>query len=426
MPFRLEEATGVRPQHVAQVLRLLWGRDLPRVELARRLGLARSSMSDIVQGLLGAGLVSEGAPAETAATGRKSTLLTLQPRAAYLLAADVGARHLRVALLDLRCRPVAEREEPFDIRRGPQATYGALAGLVEHVLEQAGVSLARVALMGVGLPGPVDPASGQVADTPFMRGWGGEDVPGTLGRLFSVPVLIENDANLGALAEWYFGPHRGEDDLVYLKVGAGVGAGLLLGGRLHRGVHGGAGEIWPLLSGGRAAAASGGDRAIPAGRAADVGLLPDVLGEVLPGVSSTRLGPDSGLEDVIALLSEDDRAAQAVVQALGDRLGRLTASLLHLLNPSVVVIGGQVASVGAPLLDAVRRAVDARVPPLGRRGLELRLSTHGAEAGVLGLGALLLERLFSPAGLERLYKVTRLPPQPEVGTGILRSDPGWL
>lgn len=405
MPFRLEQATGVRDHHVVQVLRLLWQRDLPRVELARQLGLARSSMSDIVQGLLQAGLVSEGAPFETASTGRKSTRLTLQPRAAYLLAADVGARHLRVALLDLRCQPVAEQEVPLDIRQGPRVTYRTLAGLVEGVLEQADVRPAQVALMGVGLPAPVDPVSGQVAGTPLMRGWGGEDVPGTLRALFGVPVLIENDANLGALAEWYFGAHHANDDLVYLKVGAGVGAGLILGGRPHRGVHGGAGEVWPLLFE---------DLRVPApAGSGPTGLLPAVLGEVLARVPSTRLTPGSGMEDVVGLLHED-AAAREVVQVLGDLLGRLTASLLHLLNPSVVVIGGQVASAGAPLLEALCRSVAGRVTPLGGRDVQFRLSTHGPEAGVLGIGALLLERLLSPGGLERLYAVTRLHPTPSV------------
>ncbi|MEW6422758.1 MAG: ROK family protein, partial [Deinococcota bacterium] len=218
---------------------------------ARELGLSRSAISSIVTELMEARLVREvgqrvvgygagrggGRP-----VGRRATLLSLNARAAYLLAVDLGASHARVDLLDLRCATLATRTAQHDILRGPAATYALLKDLAWAVLEEAGVPREQVAAVGAGVPGPVDHATGCVVQPPNMPGWDGENVMAGLERALGLPTRVDNDANLGVLAESRFGAHRGAADLIYVKVATGIGAGVLLGGRLHRGVRGGAGE----------------------------------------------------------------------------------------------------------------------------------------------------------------------------------------
>ncbi|WP_084474118.1 ROK family transcriptional regulator [Deinococcus pimensis] len=397
------DLAAIRAQHTLMLLRELWREDVSRAELSRRLGLSRSAISSIVAELQDVGLVHEaGKQTDRPGVGRRATMLTLDAGAALLVGVDLGARHVRVALLDLRCRILDVEERPLDIALGPQHVYGRVDELVRLVLDRHGVEDGRVAMIGVGIPGPVDHHTGRVVRPPNMPGWDDEHVARELSRRYHVPVHVDNDANLGALAEWRFGQHRGTNDLIYVKAAAGIGAGILLGGRLYRGARGGAGEIGHISI----------NEMGPRGRSGNPGSLESYaaahtilasMRERLRGVR-TALTRESSIGDLLRLAHEDPLARE-IWQDTGRHLGVAITTVLNLFNPAAVVIGGQLAGAGAPLLDAIREVVRERALLISRDSVHVSLSHLGPDVGVLGAGALLLEELLTPRGLRHLYRV---------------------
>ncbi|GMA15044.1 ROK family transcriptional regulator [Deinococcus metallilatus] len=414
LPDTLDLA-AIRARNTLLLLGRLWQGDRARVDLARELGLSRSAISSIVTELMDAGLIHEAgqraagqgtagrASGGGGTVGRRATLLALNARAAHLLAVDLGASHARVDLMDLRCVTRATRTVPHEIPRGPAATYALLADLTQAVLTEAGVSRAQVAGVGAGVPGPVDHATGRVVQPPNMPGWDGENVMAGLEKALGLPTRVDNDANLGALAETRFGAHRGALDLIYVKAATGIGAGVLLGGRLHRGVRGGAGEIGHISI----------NEQGPVGRSGNPGSLESyAAAQVLVETAAARRAagiptalPDSlTLADLIAQANTDP-LARAVWAEAGHHLGLAISTALNLFNPSAVVIGGRLAQAGEVFLHAVRESALSRTMRINADRALIDLSTLGADAAVLGAGAMLLDHLFTPTGLRHLYRV---------------------
>lgn len=408
------DLAAIRAQHTLLLLKMLWHEDVSRVELSRRVGLSRSAISNIVAELLDAGLLEEvGRDESRAGAGRKATMLRLSARAAHLLAVDLGARHLRVALLDLRCAVVDFDERPHDITSGPAATYREIERLLHVVLGRSGVTLEQVAMIGVGVPGPVDHHTGKVVRPPNMSNWDGENIAAALGARFPVPVTVDNDANLGALAEWRFGASKGTPDLIYVKAAKGIGAGILLGGKLYRGARGGAGEIGHIsINEMGPRGRSGNPGSLESYAAADI-VVANMRAKVRGGPRS-NLTSTSDLADLLRLAACDD-VARDVWQETGRHLGVAITTVLNLFNPSVVVIGGQLALAGRPLIDSVRDVVAERALHISRDSVTIDLSRLGADVGVLGAGAMMLEELFTPRGLRRLYRVSGANAPPEGG-----------
>ncbi|GHF51401.1 putative NBD/HSP70 family sugar kinase [Deinococcus metalli] len=398
------DLAAIRARHTVLLLGLLWEGDRARVDIARDLGLSRSAISNIVAELMDVGLVQEAGARSGAQVGRRATLLHLNARAAMLLAIDLGASHARVDVLDLRCRSLASRSVPHDIQRGPQATYALLGELAAQVMREAGVVTAQVAVAGVGVPGPVDHESGGVVLPPNMPGWDGENVGEGLRRVLGVPVLVDNDANLGALAETRFGAHRGVADLIYVKLATGIGAGVLLGGRLHRGARGGAGEIGHIsINEQGPVGRSGNPGSLESYAAAQV--LAPLAAQLRASGTPSTLGDAPTLADLLRHANSDP-LARAVWQTTGHHLGVAISTMLNLFNPQAVVIGGRLAQAGEVLIGAVRTSAQQRTMRINAERARLDLSTLGGDAGVLGAGAMMLGALFTPRGLPHLYAIS--------------------
>lgn len=405
LPVTLDLA-AIRARHTLLLLRQLWEGDRARVDISRELGLSRSAISSIVTELLGVGLVQEGDTRGSGRAGRRATLLSLNARAATLLAVDLGATHVRVDALDLRCRTLATRSVPHDILSGPAPTYDLIGTLAREVLADAGVPQAHVALAGVGVPGPVDQETGRVVRPPNMRGWDGEPIQQALEARLGVAVLVDNDANLGAQAEARFGPHRGVPDLIYVKAATGIGAGVLLGGRLHRGVRGGAGEIGHISI----------NEQGPVGRSGNPGSLESYAAaqvlvaraEDLRASGQATTLPAPVTLPALVQHAATDPLARGIWQGAGHHLGVAISTALNLFNPAVVVIGGRLADAGDVFLHAVRDSALSRTMQINADRTRIDLSTLGESAGVLGAGAMMLDRLYTPQGLPHLYAISRL------------------
>jgi predicted NBD/HSP70 family sugar kinase len=323
----------------------------------------------------------EPGSAHGAQGGRPPILLSFDASAGAAVGLDFGHSHLRVAVSDLASTILAERTRPLDTDHDAQAGLEMAVELVVETLADAGVSRDAVIGAGMGLPGPVDQGAGTVGSSAILPGWIGMTAADELRERLGFPVIVDNDANLGALAEAAFGAGRDAGDLVYLKISSGIGAGLILNGRLYRGSAGLAGELGHVLVDPEGIVCRCGNRGCLETVAAS-GALVDRLRE-------TR-GEDVSIEGVLELARSGDAVARDLVYQAGRALGTVSATLLNLLNPEMLVVGGQLAAAGDLLLDGVRESVARAALPETSRGAKLVAGVLGDRAPVLGALALVV------------------------------------
>ncbi|NYD67205.1 ROK family protein [Agromyces atrinae] len=366
------------------------GRARTRSELGESTGLARSTVAARVESLLAVGLLR---PAGEAAStgGRPPARVEFNPAAGVVLAVDIGASHATVAVADLAGTILSSATESIDVADGPEVVLGAVEAEGARLLDaHRSVPLLGV---GIGLPGPVEHASGRPTNPPIMPGWDRFDVPGHLHESFPVPILVDNDVNLLALGErassW-----PAVDDLVFVKVSTGIGAGVISGGSLQRGAQGSAGDMGHVqVPYSHDSPRQPGDErdleAVASGSA-----LALQLSEAGLAASSSR--------DVVELVRAGDATAVAAVRQAGREVGEVLATVVNLLNPSVIIIGGSISRAGEHLLAGVREVVYRRSIPLATQHLSIVSSNTGETAGVLGAAILVLHRVLDAPSVDAL------------------------
>lgn len=363
-----------------------------RAELSRILGVSRSTVTGWIDQLMGVGLVSPVGDAASTG-GRPSSQFAFRPDAYVVIAADLGASHARIAVTDLVGGILAERRTPVDIASGPEAVLSDLQDVSRSLLAETGRERDSLVGIGIGVPGPVEFATGQPINPPIMPGWDRYDVKGRLERDFGVPVIVDNDVNVMAVGErsiaW---PDAA--DMLFVKVATGIGAGLIAGGSLQRGANGAAGDIGhaPLARGSGILCACGNHgclEAVASGRA--------VAAEL------SRLGvPAEGPRDLIELTKAGNLEAIRAVRQAGRDIGEVLTLCVTLLNPSVIVIGGSMAQVADHLVAGVREVVYARSIPLSTEHLVIAPARTGADAAIVGASRLAVDVALSPASVDRL------------------------
>ena len=377
------------------------GRPVSRSEITDALGVSRSKISMEVGRLIEDDLLAEDGLAQSDG-GRRSSLLRI-PRSAGLVAAvDLGATSIDVALCSLGGDLVVHRGEPADIKDGPRDVLGRAEAMLSGLLEEQGAEARDVLAIGVGVPGPVEQASGLLKSPPIMPGWDLFPIRDVFAGKYAAPVFIDNDVNLMALGEHRYGVGRGVDDMLFVKIGTGIGGGIIAEGRLYRGVQGCAGDIGhicvdpdgPVCSCGNRgcfeAMAAGPAIASRAERGAREGLSP-ALARVLDERG------ELSAKDVGEAASLGDYHAVEIIRESGRIAGRVLATLVSTLNPSLIVIGGGVANIGHSLLAEIRSAVYSRSLPLATRNLPIVLSELDREAGVTGASVLAAEGVLQTA-----------------------------
>ena len=379
----------MRTSDVFEILRD--GQPRTRAQLAETTGLARSTITARVESLMRLGLVVPvGGGASTG--GRPPSLLAFNPAARVVAGVDLGARHARAAVADLSGTVLAEERTDLDIAAGPDRVLGWATDAVRTLLVAAGRRSDDLAAIGMGLPGPVEHSSGRAINPPIMPGWDRYDVPGHVQRQLAVPVMVDNDVNIMALGERH--AHlRDVDDLVFVKVGTGIGAGIISGGRLQRGAQGTAGDVGHI----RVSRAEG-----VWCRCGNEGCVEAIASGAAVAAALREAGVDAADGDDVGRLTRagDLRAIQAVRQA-GRDLGEVLAMLVNLVNPSVVVIGGPMSTAAEHLLAGIREVVYRRSLPLATEQLQLVPSVAGERAGVLGAAALAIGQVLSAEAIER-------------------------
>ena len=265
----------------------------------------------------------------------------------------------------------------------PIASLDLAHALVRVSLRSAGIEHDDVLGVGMGLAAPINRATGEIAADGILPGWHGIHPADEMQARLGVPVEIENDANVGALGEKVFGAARGVDDLIYVRVSAGIGAGLILGGRPYRGFGGVAGEIGHVL-------------ADPAGaicRCGNRGCLETVASPVAVAARLERgSATPASAAQLLELVAAGDRGARRAVADAGTAVGRALAMLVNVLNPELVVVGGDLAPAGTVILDPIRAAIQRHGVAAAAGAARVTAGTLGERAEVLGAAGLILSR----------------------------------
>ncbi len=369
---------------------------LSRVQLADRLGVSRTTMASEVARLAELGL-AEGVGPAASRGGRRSTLVDLSSEVRFVGIA-IGATAMSVAVTDGRLTVLGQRYVDMDVRLGPEHVLATSLELTRKVLAEQGVD--RPSGVGIGVPGPVDFHGGVPVSPPIMPGWDGYPVRDAMARELGCPVLLDNDVNVMALGEQHSGVARSARDFLFIKIGTGIGCGIVVDGHLYRGVDGCAGDIGHIrveefgptcacgntgcleaFFGGAALARD----AMAAARSQRSPVLAAMLAEkgVLTAV------------DVASAVAQGDPHAVQMIRDGGHRVGWVLASLVSFFNPDLIVIGGRVARLGHPLLAEIRGVVYRRSLPLATGNLPVVLSEMGDDAGVVGAAALISEAVFT-------------------------------
>jgi predicted NBD/HSP70 family sugar kinase len=354
-----------------------------RAELARRTGLSRSTVSTLVSDLQRRGLVVEqpGQFAGEGQPGRPAALLQLDPSAGAAIGIDFDHDQLRVAVSDLSRIVLAEASARFDVDHDAAGALDMAADLVDQLLDEVGISRDRVLGTGMALAGPIDHERAALHHSTVLPGWADVDAGAELERRIGTSVYVDNDANLGALAEVTLGAGRRARFAAYIQIGSGVGAGIVVNGSPYRGARGTAGEIGHVVV----------DPQGPLCRCGNRGCLETVASTgALQALVSASRGHKPTVQEMIAEALAGDAGCRRAITDAGRVVGGVVAGLVNLFSPEMVVIGGDLGEAGELLLKPLREAVIRDALPEAASGLEIVAGELGDRANLLGALALVL------------------------------------
>lgn len=360
-----------------------------RASLVEATALSRVTLSQRLGALLAVGLVRE-ADATIPSGGRPTRLLTLNPNAAVILAADMGETFIRIAVTDLEPTIRAQETISFRIDEGPETALSRIAMVFDRLLSLRETAL-PIAGIGLSLPAPVDHRVGRVFGPSILAGWDDFPISDWLTSRFGAPAVVENDVNLMTLFEQRRSANQSEQ-LFFIKVGTGIGSGIMTEGRLYRGAQGAAGDIGHMqLFAKELALCRCGKLGCLEARAAGWALARDLR----------ALGFDAtDARDVVALVDQQVPEAIQLVRAAGRALGEAVSDAISILNPGRIVIGGTLARVSEHLLAGVREMVHQRCLPLATRDLQLEALPPVDEACLIGAAHCVIERIFAAESVE--------------------------
>jgi predicted NBD/HSP70 family sugar kinase len=367
------------------------GRATTRAELVALTGLARSTVAQRMDALLAQRLVvPAGSSASTG--GRPPKTFAFNRGAGVVLAADLGATHSRVAITDLAGGVLGEAREDIPIADGPKTVLGWLEQTFDKLLDESGEGRGAVRGVGVGVPGPVEFVTGTPVAPPIMPGWDGYPVGGHLGEIYGAPVLVDNDVNIMALGE-HWSRWRDTQHLLFVKVGTGIGCGVITDGRIHRGAQGAAGDIGHIHIP---------DHDDVVCRCGNVGCLEAVAGGGAMAAQLAAIGiPAEDGRDVVRHVREGRPEAMRLVRQAGRELGGVLASAVNFFNPGVIVVGGDIAHADEHLLAGVREVVYRRSTALATRSIRISRSTLDDRAGVIGAAVMVIEAVLAPGAVDQ-------------------------
>ena len=334
--------------------------------------------------------------------GRRSKEFSLNGNFGLVAGIDIGATSIDLAIADFSGKLLVRYSEPASVKDGPIRILGRVCSLLENLIQEGGLSLKKLNGIGIGVPGPVDFPVGSLVSPPIMPGWDRYPIIQTVQQWFpSSNVVVDNDVNVMALGEIYQGAGKGVDNLIFVKIGTGIGAGIICEGKIYRGSSGCAGDIGHI----------GVDKNGPLCHCGNKGCLeavaagPAIAGRSLAAAQAGKSpilmkyyennGNVLRAEDVGNASREGDALAIEIIRESGQFVGDVLAGLVNFYNPGMIVIGGGVSNLGDLLLSSIRQSVLRRSLPLATRDLLIVFSEIGTDAGVIGAINLAMDNNFT-------------------------------
>jgi glucokinase-like ROK family protein len=386
------------------------GRARSRSELMERTGLSRAVVTQRVNELLARGFLVETVAPSTG--GRPPRQLGLRADAGHVLVADIGATSIDVGIADATGQVLAHDGEPADVAEGPEVILAQVDRLFERLLQDHEAP-GDLWGMGIGVPGPVEFRTGHPISPPIMPGWEGHPVREHFSTRHQVPVWVDNDVNIMALGEWRAGLAHGHDNFILVKVGTGIGSGIVSNGLIHRGALGSAGDIGhvQVASDDRQVCRCGKVDCLEA-HAGGAALAREGTLVALSGQSerlATALADRGHItaREVIRAARAGDPASVRLLDHSARLVGQTLAGLANFFNPSLILVSGGVAHAGDAYLATIRQVIYARSTALATRELLVQLSRLGNRAGVIGAASMVLDELFSVEQLGRWIDLGR-------------------
>jgi predicted NBD/HSP70 family sugar kinase len=374
----------VEPASPGSVLALIRsGEAITRNELSETLGIARSTVVQRLGVLSNAGLVKLAGDGQSSG-GRPASIFAFDESAGVVVVGDLGQTGCHLAVCDLAAQPLAEHTASLSIDQGPAVVLEWVKLRLSELLQDLGRDWHDVLGVGIGLPGPVDFDTGRPVSPPAMPGWDGVDVGSLFADVSDCPVLVDNDARIMALGE-HRAARRTAPHMIFVKIGSGIGAGLIADGRVLRGARGAAGDIGHIVVDAEATEIC---------RCGNVGCLDAVAGGWAIAHRMGDIAPTP--PDVVRLAREGHPDATGQVRRSGRLVGSAVADAVNLLNPTTVVIGGKLAEADEQVFAAVREIVYRKATPVASRHLEIVLTELGHMAGVIGAAHMAIDYVLEP------------------------------
>jgi glucokinase-like ROK family protein len=396
----ISSAFIITPQQTAIIEAMRRQGVISRTDIAQMTGWSRAKITNEVGVLIEKGFIKEIGEGLSEG-GRRPRLLSLNNDLGFVVGVDIGATSLDVALADVCGHIVQHRSEPADVRNPPTVVLDRVNQLIVDMIAAQQIPADKIAVIGVGVPGPVEFSLGRLVAPPLMPEWDNYSIRNFFEIAFpSAFAVVDNDVNIMALGEFYAGVKIPLDNFICVKIGTGIGAGIVSNRKIHRGDTGCAGDIGHICVDKNGPVCRCGNRgcleSLAAGPAIAARAISAAQNNESPRLAQ-RLEANGGAlraEDVGAALREGDPVAFEIVQSTGEMIGEVLAGLVNFFNPSHILLGGGVVGLGDHLLASIRRAVLRRSTPLATRHLMVEYSKMGPEAGVKGAISLALESLF--------------------------------
>ena len=379
-----------------------WSAGGSRHGMAERLGFSKSKANTLIAGLIEQGLLAESGLQESSG-GRRAENLQLHSGLGVLIGVDVGATSLDVAVLRPDLTPLAQHAEAADVRQGPGVVLARVRTLMRELLAQCGFGAKDVLGIGVGVPGPVNFAIGQLVNPPLMPAWDSFSIRDYLREEYVAPVFVDNDVNLMALGElWRL--RRSLRNFLVIKVGTGIGCGIVCHGEVYRGAAGSAGDVGHICVDQEGPRCHCGNVGCVEAMAAGPAITRMAIEAANAGESvalATCLREKGRIDaiDVGEASRAGDAAANGIIQRAGNLIGQMLASVVNFFNPSHVFIGGGITRIGPLFLAAVRQSVYQRSLALSTRHLEIQYTPLGMQGGLIGAGVLAMQETLKARGV---------------------------
>lgn len=385
---------------VGDIFRLIRsGTATSRSEIARMTGLSPSTVGLRVESLQRLNLVTEEGE-QLSRTGRRARVLRVLAEAGYVVGIELGIRYMRLALADLRGAVLLRAKLPGLTDQSPQEAVDTIWHEIQALLSEVEGATGKLKGVAIGLPAPIEYSTGRVVSSAFMPSWHNASLPKLFEAVTDVPVLVENDANLAAIAYMSDPPAERGDHLLAVLLGTRIGSGIVADGRLLRGFNGAAGEL--------SHTAVSTPAAIPCACGLESCLEAVASGAAI-GARLRSLGHDvENLSDIVALGRGRDPQVVAVLRDAGSQVGTVLASTVNFFNPRRVLLAGQL-SESTPFVAAIRAELFQKCLPIAAQDLDVSAVEEPEYVETRGALRLLLDEVFAPARIDERARVDDLP-----------------